>query len=374
MTRFLSVAAGIWRPFLLHSFIVLFSAWLATNLPAHIPAGFVNPFLADVPPLAAPLIKWDAHWYTYIAAQGYDGKSVVFFPVLVVLIRAVAGLGLNHAVAGLLVCNLFAILSFGMMHAAFHRDFPARTADRALLAYAVMPTSFFLNSVYTEPLFLTFSLACVYYARQGEWWPAGIFAALATLTRNLGVCLFFFVAYELYLNRKGAGRPAGELLSPFLAPITLLGYMAYNALSFGDALAFVHSQQAWGRSFGWPADNYIRNLGLLGVLWPNTQAGIALDAFLVLGGLAGLGAATFSRRRPVPTSYLLVGWLWFLIPLFSTSSFLPLYSMSRFLLVVFPLYIVFAGMPKAIFVGFLAINALLLSLCTILFVNWYWVG
>ena len=374
MNRFLYAAARIWRPILLHSAIVLFSVWLATSLPAHIPAGFINPYLVDMPPITALLIKWDAHWYTFIAAQGYDEKSVVFFPMLIVLIRAAAGLGLSHSIAGLLVCNLFAILSFGVMHAAFRRDFSGRTADRALLAYAVMPTSFFLNSVYTEPLFLTFSLACVYFARQGEWWPAGICAALAALTRNLGVCLFFLVGYELYLSRKADGRPAWALLAPFLAPATLLGYMAYNALSFGDPLAFVHSQQAWGRSFGWPTDNYIRNLGLLGAVWANTQAGIALDAFLVLSGLVGLGAATLSRRQPIPTSYLLVGWLWFLIPLFSTSPFLPLYSMSRFLLVVFPLYIVFAGMPKAIFVCFLVVNALLLSLCTILFVNWYWVG
>ncbi len=374
MTRLLHLAAGIWRPYFLHSGIVLFSAWLAASLPAHIPAGFINPFLGDAPPLAAPFLRWDAHWYTYIAAQGYDEKSVVFFPMLVFFIRALNGLGLSHAVSGLLVCNLFAFLSFAVMHAAFHRDFPPRTADRALLAYAVMPTSFFLNSVYTEPLFLTFTLACVYYARRQLWLPAGICAALAALTRNIGVCLSFFVAYELYLHSRNDRRLSADYCSPFLAPAALLGYIAYNAFSFGDPLAFVHSQQVWGRSFGWPPDNYIRNWDLLGVLWPNTQAGIALDAFMVPAGVVGLGAATLSRRHHIPASYLIVGWLWLMIPLYSTSSFLPLYSMSRFLLVVFPLYLVCAGMPKAIFACFLIVDALLLSLCTVLFVNWYWVG
>ena len=75
MNRFLSAATGIWRPILLHSAIVLISVWLATSLPAHIPAGFINPYLVDLPPIAAPLIRWDAHWYTYIAAQGYDEKA-----------------------------------------------------------------------------------------------------------------------------------------------------------------------------------------------------------------------------------------------------------------------------------------------------------
>jgi hypothetical protein len=374
MSLFLSTVRGVWRPFLLHSLLVLFSACLAAGLPAHGPAGFINPHIADVPPLAAAFIKWDAHWYTYIALQGYDEHSVVFFPALVVLIRGVAGLGLGYAASGLLVCNLFAFLSFVAMRAAFRRDFSATTADRALLAYAVMPTSFFLNSVYTEPLFLTFALTCVYFSRRGDWWPAGGCAALAALTRSVGVFLCFVVAYELFINRQKGFRLTLTVISPALAPAALLAFMVYNAFSFGDPLAFVHSQQAWGRSFGWPVDNYIRNLCLMGVLWPNTQAGIALDTFLVTGGFVVLGAATFSRRLAVPVSYLLIGWLWLLVPLFSTAPFLPLYSMSRFLLVVFPLYIVFANMPKALFICFLIVNALLLSLCTILFVNWYWIG
>jgi hypothetical protein len=260
------------------------------------------------------------------------------------------------------------------MYAAFRHDFPARIAERALFVYAVMPTSVFLNSVYTEPLFISFALAGVFFARQGKWWPAGACAALATLTRNLGVCLFVGLVYEYWWRHRFNGLSSRPVLALALAPCALLGFMAFNAVSFGDPLAFVHSQQAWGRSFGWPGDNFIRNLGQMAALLPNTQAGIALDTFLVLTGFAGLCAATCSRRYAIPVSYLLVGWLWFLIPLFSTSPFLPLYSMSRFLLVVFPLYPVFARMPAAIYAWFLAVNGLLLSLCTILFVNWYWVG
>ncbi len=372
MGRFFASLAGAWRPFSLHCAIVLLSAWLATSLPAHSPAGFINNYL-ETPLPASAFVKWDAHWYTYIAVQGYDEQSVVFFPVLVVLIRVVAAFGLDYGIAGLLVCNIFALLSFAAMHAALSLDFSPQTVSRALLAYAVMPTAVFLNSIYTEPLFITFSLTCVYFARQGQWWQAGSCAALATLTRNLGVCLVFSLAYEYYVRRKPRDPLAWPLLALGLAPSALAGFMLYNAISFGDPVAFVHSQQAWGRTFGWPGDNFVRNLGHMAALLPNTQAGIALDTFLVLTGFVGLCAATFARG-PMPASFLIIGWLWFLIPLFSTSSFLPLYSISRFVLVVFPLYVVFARMPKTIFACLIIINALLLSLCTILFVNWYWVG
>ncbi len=372
MKQFFAPLAKVWRPFCLHCAIVLLSTWAAASLPAHSPAGFINDALATPQP-ALTFIKWDAHWYTYIAAQGYDEKSVVFFPVLVLLIRAVAAFGLDYGLAGLIVCNLFALLSFVAMHVALSLDFPPRTVSRALYAYAVMPTAVFLNSIYTEPLFIAFSLTCVYFARQGRWWPAGVCAALATLTRNLGVCLVFLLAYEYYARCQLRGRQVRQLLALGLAPSMLVAFMVYNALSFGDPVAFVHSQYAWGRTFGWPGDNFLRNLDHMASLIPNTQAGVALDTFLVLTGLSGLCAATFSRGS-MPVSYLIIGWLWFLIPLFSTSSFLPLYSISRFLLVVFPLYIVFARMPKAMFSCFVFVNALLLSLCTILFVNWYWVG
>lgn len=374
MQILLVALANAWRPFFLHSALVLASAWAAAYLPAHIPAGFVNPYLAAAPPLPASFIRWDAHWYTYIAAQGYDDKSVVFFPALIFLIRSVAAPGIDYAAAGLVVCNSFAFFSFVAMYAAFRRDFPPLLVNRALYAYAVMPTSVFLNSIYTEPLFITFALASLFFARREQWWPAGVCAALATLTRNLGVCLFFGLAYEYWFSSRHRTATFRSILALALAPCVLAGFMAYNLLSFGDPLMFVHSQQAWGRSFGWPVDNFVRNLGHMAVLLPNTQAGIALDSFLVLSGFVGLSAATISRRYAIPASYLLVGWLWFLIPLFSTSSFLPLYSMSRFMLVVFPLYLVFAHMPRVLFGCFFVVNTLLLSLCTILFVNWYWIG
>lgn len=374
MKCLLAALAGTWRPFFLHTVIVLSSAWLAVYLPAHVPAGFVNPNLGPASPLTAAFTKWDAHWYTFIAAQGYDARSVVFFPALVLLIRGVAALGLDYAAAGLVVCNFFAFLSFVVMYAVFSRDFPAWLVERALFVYAVMPTSVFLNSIYTEPLFITFALACVFFARQGGWWPAGVCAALSALTRNLGACLIFALAWEYWHSQRLGGLRRRSALALTLAPFAVLGFMAYNALFFGDPVAFVHSQQAWGREFGWPGDNFARNIEHMTALLPNTQAGIALDTFLALTGFFGLCAATFSRQYAVPVSYLLVGWLWFLIPLFSTSSFLPLYSMSRFLLVVFPLYLVFARMPTAVYACFLVVNALLLSLCTILFVNWYWIG
>jgi hypothetical protein len=39
------------------------------------PGGFVNTLLPKTYSVVEMFIKWDAHWYTYVAQQGYDGLT-----------------------------------------------------------------------------------------------------------------------------------------------------------------------------------------------------------------------------------------------------------------------------------------------------------
>lgn len=327
-----------------------------------------------LPPYVDRLVRWDAHWYTYVAETGYDQRSIVFFPAIILLIRLIAGLGCGYVYAGLTLCNIFALLSFVTLYALLRLEYPEHTARRALVAYAVMPTSFFLNSIYTESLFLTFTFASLYYARNDKMLPAGLFGAAAALTRNLGGALAIALACEAWRSSRRRTPSAAHMLGPAMPVLAIGGFMAFNHYLLGDPLAFVTLQQSWGRHFDWPVDNFIANLGFMGRLTANTQAGIALDTFMVLLGLTALLKATLTRPPLVRPSYLVLGWLWLLVPLFSTSAFLPLYSLSRFLLVVFPIYVVFADQPRSLFYPWAFVSILLLFLCTTMFANWFWVG
>lgn len=336
------------------------------------PLGFINPLLALATFPWDNLIRWDAHWYTYVAVQGYTAQSIVFFPALIMLIKAATYLHLDAANAGLLLCNAASVLSFILLYNLLLLDLPRSLATKGLLAYAVMPTSFFLHSIYTEPLFLSLALGCVYCTRRKRWWLAGILAAAAALTRNLGIGLLLFMAYERYRHTP---RPGSKALLPLLlAPLALLGFMAYNYHLTGDPLAFATAQAIWGRGFGWPWHNILRNLALIIQSWPHPEPAVILDTCLVLLSLAALTILTFSPRRRIRPSYLIIGWLWFLIPLFSTSPVLPLYSMSRFVLVVFPLYFFLAQLPPLWFKLYTLASSAALIYFTALFINWYWVG
>lgn len=361
----------VWLVFLLHTGIVFSAAALSDFFPLHEPTGFINPFLPAVTPFIEKWIRWDAHWYTYVAQFGYTGQSIVFFPAIVLLIKTVASFGLAYSVAGFFLCNLFAGFSFWLLYELFRLDFSAEQSRRALLAYGLFPTSFFLNSIYTEPLFLVFSLACAYCSRTGRWRQAGVFAMFAALTRNLGICLVLYLLLEGWKSRP---RERAFFVSLFLPPLALSLFSLYNWQLTGDFLAFAHAQEGWGRYFSYPWISYWKNLYLIAADFPLLEPGVVLDAALVLLTFCGLlrltlGAGFFSRN-----SYLLIAWLWFLIPLCSSAEWFPLYSMSRFVFVLFPLYILWVPMPSAYYTGCMLVSAALLFFCTLLFVNWYWIG
>lgn len=357
-----------------HTALILGAMLLSDSIPCREAAGFVNPAVTGVLPFIAKLVKWDAHWYTYIAEYGYTNQSIVFFPATILLIKMLAWLGSDYVTAGLILCNLFTLISYYLMTKIFLLDFSVAETKRALLVYAVMPTTFFFNSVYTEPLFLVFSLACLYWLRTGGYWRAGIFAALAAVTRNLGLVLVIVLFLEYAKFYSAARKFKLSLLSIFLPLLAVAGFIAYNKFMFGDELAFIHSQQLWGRRIGLPWENIWHNLQFLLAGVPLTEAGMYLDMLLVTLTLAALLAVSLLPRYRIPWPYVITGWLWFLIPLFSTSPIYPLYSMARFVLIVLPLYLFMAKLPDAVFYVFICASAAGLMFCTALFINWYWLG
>ena len=365
-------ANTIWTAYFIHTSVIAFSLLLTGILPIRPPSGFINESLM-LPTAIDQFIKWDAHWYTYIAQHGYDAQTVVFFPVLILGMILFSCFGLSYTTAGLLICNLFALFSYHMMYKTFRLDFPERIVRRALLAYAVMPTSFFLNSIYTESVFVVFSLSCVYHARQGKWMAAGIYGALSTLTRNLGIFLFIYLVYE-YFSKQKSNTTAAAAIPLLFPPLALALYMCFNQYIAANPLAFLHSQQGWGRYFNSPINSYFSNIPLTFNGNSYIQPGASLDTFIVLLAIIGLSLLSFSYRFRIPTSYLIIGWLWLMIPLLSTSSWLPLYSASRFILVVFPIYLFLAQLNTTLYCSYLAISAVTLSVCAALFINWHWIG
>jgi hypothetical protein len=238
--------------------------------------------------------------------------------------------------------------------------------SKSVLYLLIYPTSFFFSIFYTESLFLFLSIATVYYARKKQWLAASILGFFLTLTRSVGFVImipllieYFGINFDSY--KISIKKLKKDILYLLLVPAGLLIYMAYLYYKFGDPLAFSHAQTAWGR-------------GLVSV-FTTLQSYHLYSAFYKILFLGSIGFALimivyliFSKARFSYIAYSAVLMFFYL----STNK---LEAIPRLISVVFPLYIgmaVLGNKYKIIDQLFTYFLIMLLTLCTILFVNGYW--
>jgi len=359
--------------FLLHSLVVAAAVlWGGTLLPENLQGRF---FLTYTDPFARGLANWDAGWYLKIAAHGYDARSIVFFPLFPLLIRSLSLLGLPGPAAGLIIANLSFLAALWLLMLLARTDgwrFPA--AYRAALSLALFPTGVFFSAVYTESLFLALVLAAFLCARRRHWGAACLLAALSALTRNPGLVLLPALGWE-YLAQKKEGSESldRQALYLFLVPLLFAAFPLYQKFFFGDALAFVHhdSLTVWGRLATWPVRPVILTFKDLVpphfVYWWTSLLDDLLFAILA-AVLLVLGSG---RLR---TSYLVYAGLSLLMPLSSYVRDEPLASLPRYVIVLFPVYLVLARCRRRVRLFLLVLFSALLLLFTVLYVNGFWVA
>lgn len=274
--------------------------------------------------------RWDAVWYLRIVRDGYfytpgQQSSVAFFPLYPALMKLGGHvLGQNEVgwlLSGVLISNLLLLVAMVYLWKLVRLDFDEGTAARAVLYALIVPWTLFLSAVYPMSLILAIALAGFYYARKGNWGITAVIAALAPIARPDGVLLVGGLLFEYLRQRQFQWRQICWNVAPLLIlpALTISGWLAYLHVRFGDALAFVHVQKYW------PSYSVRTSLGdwdgLVGIL------------------AAGLGAALLIYgRKKIHSSYMVYALMqWLLI-----VSAPRLTSAPRFMLVLFPIYIVLA--------------------------------
>ena len=374
--------------------------------------------------LAAPAARWDAAWYLVIAHYGYrpdlgafTASRTAFFPLYPLCLSAIAHLGVPPILAGVLLSlGALALALYGIhrlttlelaRRVPIGRAAPGETARLAVMVTAFAPMAFFFSAVYSESLYLALSVGVFLGARQGRWAWVGVLGALAAATRSAGVVLML-PALMLYLYGPredrlpdfaalGRLRPRYRLRSGCpVAGAAASGrglYMAYLALSGGDALAPFHAQDVWGRHFAGPylgvwdgvkaAFDGARQLLSFqrhhlyfpiagGSPFVNAGHNLMLLAFLIAAIPAIVGVL---RMLPLAYGAYVIAAL--ALPLSYPVAPQPLMSLPRFLVVLFPLSMWLAAWlavrPRARTPA-LAISALLMALFVAQFATWHWVA
>jgi len=382
--------------------------------------------------LAAPAARWDAAWYLVIAHYGYrpdlsafTSSRTAFFPLYPLGLSAIAHLGVPPVLAGVLLSlGALALALYGihrlttleLERAGKDRD-PAHRGEVARLAVMVTafaPMAFFFSAVYSESLYMALSVGVFWCARQGRWAWVGVLGLLAAATRSAGVVLMLpAVMLYLYGPREDLApdffnvarrrphvarwrpryRLRRDVLWLGLVPAGLGLYMAYLALSGGDALMPFHAQDVWSRHFAGPylgvwdgvkaafeGARQLLSLQRRHVYFPAAAGSPFVSAghnLMLLAFLLAAVPAIVGVLRMLPRAYGVYVIAALALPLSYPVSSQPLMSLPRFLVVLFPLSIWLAAWlaahPRASR-PVLAGSALLMVLFVAQFSTWHWVA
>jgi uncharacterized membrane protein YhaH (DUF805 family) len=286
-------------------------------------------------PLAA---RGDGDWYISIARHGYEQIPFevgyhrwVFFPLYPLLLRAVSYLTGGYELTGMLLSSLLFFIALVFLYKLTREyGYDDGTAERTIFYLAVFPTSYFFSLPLTESLFLLLTVSSFYAARRERWTWAGIFAALSSATRFIGI-LMLPTLILLYWQKYRA-RPRVNALGILLAPAGLIIYMVYLRYLTGNAFAFKDAQIAWGRRSGFflkPLFDYLMNPALVA---PPNGGGNFLLLHIAIAALVLACVYKLARRREWVLAFY--AFCSALVPLTSQN----MVSFTRYAMVVFPVF------------------------------------
>lgn len=289
--------------------------------------------------------RWDAPHYLDIATSGYTGTGddsvfIAFFPLFPWLTRLAWVVFGDPLVAAFVVATAASLAAGVLLYRLARLDLAEPLARRAALFLFIFPTSYFLHIGYTEGLFIALVVGSFLAARSDRWALAGLVGAAAALTRINGLVLIPALAVEAYFEYRRTRRLRLAWLWIAAVGIGFGIYLLVNLLTLGDPLAFLAVQREhWFKALTPPWIGIGETIN--GISWrdgtDSQLLGVQEATFIGLG-LVGTVVAGFVLR-PSYTVWMGLNWL-----VFTSTSFV--YSVPRFSITLFPLFVLFALASK----------------------------
>ena len=299
--------------------------------------------------------RWDTDFYHQIATAGYRWdpsvflhQNVVFFPFYPLLMRWV-GVWLGGPLLAGTVISLAAFA--GAMAVLYRLAVLELGEDRAwpvILLISTYPFALFFSVVYTESLFLLLTVGAFYAMRTRSLALAALAGFAAGLTRPngfwLGLPLLWMAATgpsdgaDVDTGPRPWWRDRQRVAALLVALAPLVGAAVFSAFlyeRFGDALAWVHGQAAWGMPLlgRGPAPDPMRIAADLRV---------KVSEVLVYAGDIGAFLWATASIMPVARRVGLAYAIWVAVNIFPPVAAHLFISLGRFTSVLFPLFFLIA--------------------------------
>lgn len=298
--------------------------------------------------------QWDGKWYLEILENGYWYKGpniqspVAFFPLYPLLGRVLTFFRLSPRLSLFLISNLSALGFFLVFWELTKVEFNKNTANKAVFYYAIFPLSFYFSALYSEALFMFLLVSTFYLLRKKQFVKAGIFAFLASATRNLGLLLALTVLVSWLKYKKNLIK--GMVLGMFSSLGTILFFL-FNLIKFNNFLAPLKIvRSAWHRQATFPWKSMRIFFEYLFVI-PGSHHFFPVLIFDLLFLIAILTVLyLLFKNRWLGNAYWLFCSIYVLLILsqvWSPQFFLPTGSLSRYLMVVFPFWWGLAKLTKS---------------------------
>ena len=311
------------------------------------------------------LANWDGGHFLGIAKFGYsENFQYAFFPLYPILINLVSKITGSFLAAGILISIVTTFLTVNLLYQLVSMEFSKEYAKKAVLAFLLFPTSFYLLTVYTESLFLLLAIATFFFARKNKIFIATITAALASGTRLAGLAvvlgLFIYVYQRGGLNRKN-----------WFVIFASLGFILYSFYLYqhtGDPFYFVQAESNWQREMVVPGLAFVesfKKLTIPGFIAQNFN--IFLDFVFAVFGIGII----WKIFRKLSIDYAIFALVSFMLPLFSPT----LAALPRYMLTIFPIFLVLSFYKnKYLVFAYQIFATLFLAGFAILFISGYWVS
>lgn len=285
-------------------------------------------------------IRWDGPHYLEIAQYGYqktgqESLFIVFYPLYPFLTKLIAYLVPSLTASLILVSTLFTFTCAIILFELTLLDFNKRVAILSVWFLNIFPLSYFLQASYTESLFLTTSMATIYFFRTRQFLTSTFFGILSSLTRINGLLLPPFLFLEWRFHKKG-------LLPILLTPLGFVIYMAINYYYFGEPFYFFKPLVSnWYKRGEWP---WIGVLNAIKAVPPIGEPNFYIFSSEVIA-IFFILIMTIYVLLKIRLSYGI--YMLFNLLLITSTSFIL--STPRYSLILFPIYIAFATIKGKIF-------------------------
>jgi len=309
--------------------------------------------------------NWDGGHFLGIAQKGYQQNfQYAFFPLFPLAVKFLTNFTGNFLLSAVLISLFSFYFGLQILYKLIARDFDKKIAQKAIAVLVFFPTSFYFLTAYSEGLFFLLVVLAFYFLRSNKLFLATIFASLASGTRLAGLAVVLALILEVQLT-AGINKKNWFVL---LSPLGFIVYAYFLLNLTADPLYFITAEKHWQRQLAVPIFGFwdaIKNITIPGFLTSNFST--SLDLLFAIFGL-GLTIRSF---RFLPISYSVYASVSIALPLFTPT----LSSMPRFVLPIFPIFILL-GLVKSNFLNlfYQVISLLLLSFFTILFFNGFWVA